>query len=166
MSIAVSVVVKPSRFLLAAVGAMCIGITLFAFLIGAGRIGETSMPIRLLVAASCTITAFSGFYWTARARKTFRIDISDIGQIRLEEYIGSGKFSLLVDGAKSNVVSLMPDSTIWPHLLLLRLRNENDQINVLPILRDCIEDDAFRALSIACRWIAAQAKRAENQQIR
>jgi toxin CptA len=165
MSIAVSVVVNPSRFLLAAVGAMCIGITSFAAMIGTGHIGELSMPMRLLTAGSCTVTAFSAFYWVARTRKTFRIDISDIGQIRLEEYIGSGKFSLLADGAKSSVVTLMPDSTIWPHLLLLRLRGEDDQIKVLPILGDCIENDAFRTLSIACRWIAAQSIRAENQKI-
>lgn len=156
MSIAVSAVVLPSRFLLAAVGVMCIGIALCAGLIGAGHIGALSKPIRLLIAGSCIFAAFSGFYWTARTRKTFRIDISDIGQIRLEEYTGSGKFSSLAERAKSNMVNLMPDSTIWTHLLLLRLRGEDDQIKVLPILRDCVDDDDFRRLSIACRWIAVQ----------
>lgn len=165
MSIAASVVVNPSRFLLAAVGGMCIGIAFFAGMIGLGRIGELSTSVRALTAGSCIFSAFSGFYWTVRARKTFRIDISDIGQIRLEEYIGSGKCSLLAEGAKSKVVSLMADSTIWPHLLLLRLKSEDDQIKVLAILRDCVEDDAFRTLSIACRWIAAQTIDAENQKI-
>jgi toxin CptA len=165
MSIAVSVVVHPSRFLLAAVGGMCIVITLFAALIGAGHIGELSRPMRLLSAGSCIFAAFSGFYWMARTRKTFRIDISDIGQIRLEEYIGSEKFSSPAEGAESKVINMMPDSTIWPHLLLLRLQGEDDQIQVLPILRDCVEDDDFRMLSIACRWIAAQTKGAEKQQI-
>ena len=165
MSIAVSAVVLPSRFLLVAVGGMCIGITLFAGLIGVGRIGELSKPLSLLISGSCILAAVSSFYRTGRKRKTFRIDISDIGQIRLEEYTGSGKFSWRAEGAKSNMVNLMPDSTIWTHLLLLRLRGEDDQIKVLPILRDCVDDDDFRRLSIACRWIAVQTSAVEKWQI-
>lgn len=165
MSIAVSVVVHPSRLLLVAVGSLCIGIALSVFLIATGHIGEFSLITRLLIAGSCTFAAFSGFYWASRARKTFRIDISDIGQIRLEEYTGSGKFSSQAEGANSNVFNLMPDSTIWPHLLLLRLRGEDDQIKELPILRDCVDDNDFRKLSIAFRWVAAQTSGAEKQQI-
>ena len=165
MSIAVSVVVIPSRLLLAAVGGMCIAIAFFAGMIGLAQIGELSGYSRLLVAGSCIAAAFFGFYWVARTRKTFRIDISDIGQIRMEEYIGARGFSSLTEVAKSNVVKLMPDSTIWSHLLLLRLQGEDNQITVLPILRDCVENDDFRALSIACRWIAAQNNCAKNQQI-
>ena len=165
MSIAVSAVVNPSRSLVAAVGGMCVAVALFAGMIGLGQIGELSDHSRLLVAGSCIIAAFFGFYQIVRTRKTFRIDISGIGQIRLEEYIVAGRFSSPAEAAKSEVVDLMPDSTIWPHLLLLRLRSEDKQITVLPILRDCIGGDDFRALSIACRWIAAQNNCAENEQI-
>jgi toxin CptA len=165
MSIAVSAVVRPSRLLLAAVGGMGVALAYAAGMIGSARIGNLSIYLQLLIAGSCVLAAFFGFYWTVRTRKTFRIDISDIGQIRLEEYIGSGRFSSFADAAKGNVVYLMPDSTIWPCLLLLRLRDEDNRITVLRILRDCVEDDAFRALSIACRWIAAQNNRPENKQI-
>lgn len=165
MSIAVSVVVKPSRFLLAAVGALCIAIAFFAGMIGMGQIGKLSIPMRLIIAGSCSAAAFFAFYWTARTRKTFRIDISDIGQIRLMEYIGSGEFPFRADGAKSNIVSLMPDSTIWPHMLLLRLRGEDDQINIVPILRDCMDENAFQSLSVACRWVAAQGLVAEKRRV-
>lgn len=162
MSIAVSAVVNPSRSLLIAVGSLCAAIALSAAMIGLAKIGDLPTPMRFIVAGSCLTAAFLGFYWAARTRKTFRIDISDIGQIRLEEYSGAGRFSSLAEAVKGNVVSLLPDSTIWPHLLLLRLRGEDNQITVLPILRDCLAKDDFRALSIACRWIAAHNNRAEN----
>lgn len=165
MSIAVSAVVRPSRSLLIAVGSMCAAVALSAGMIGLSKIGELATYLRLLVAGSCIFAVFFGFYWAARARKTFRIDISDIGQIRLEEYIGAGRFSSLAEAAKGNVVKLMPDSTIWSHMLLLQLRGEDNQITVLPILRDCVGFDDFRMLSIACRWIAAQNNCAENEQI-
>ena len=126
------------------------------------KVGELATPMRFIIAGSCLVAALSGFYWAAQTRKTFRIDISDIGQIRLEEYIGAGRFSSLAEAAKGNVVSLLPDSALWPHFLLLRLRGEDNQITVLPILRDCVGSEEFRALSIACRWIAAQNNRAEN----
>jgi toxin CptA len=165
MSIAVSAVVQPSRLLFAALGGMCVGIVFVAATIILGWVGDLSIHFRSLIAASCFFAAFIGFYWTTRARKTFRIDISDIGQIRLEEYIGVRGLASPTEPAKSIVVDLMPDSTIWPHLLLLRLRSENGQIFVLPILRDCVGNEAYRALSIACRWIAAQNNRAENERI-
>lgn len=165
MSIAVSAVVNPSRSLLIAVGSMCVAIAFAAGMIGSAKIGDLTNHLRWLIAGSCILAVFLGFYWTVRSRKTFRIDISDIGQIRLEEYIGAGRFSSLAEAAKSKVVILLPDSTIWPHLLLLRLRGEDNQITVLPILRDCVENDDFRVLSVACRWIATQNNRAENEKI-
>jgi toxin CptA len=164
MSIAVSAVVKPSRILLAAIGGMCVGAVVVAGMVGLGQIGKLSTLPRLFIAGSCGLAAFFAFYSAVQSRKTFRIDISDIGQIRLEEYIGAEKFSSATGAAKNNVVELMPDSTIWPHLLLLRLRSDDNQITVLPILRDCVGVGIFRALSIAFRWIATQNSRAENTQ--
>jgi toxin CptA len=165
MSIAVSVVVAPSRLLLFAVGSMSFAVAFGAGMIGIGRIADLPVFLRTLIAGSCIAAAFFGFYWVARARKTFRIDISDIGQIRLEEYNGLRGFSSLAEVAKGQVVRLMPDSTIWSHLLLLRLRGEDNQITVLPILQDCVGQADFHALSIACRWIAAQNNHAESRRM-
>ncbi len=165
MSIAVSAVVNPSRLLLAAVGGMCLGIVFGAAMIGSAQISEMSIPLRVLTAGVCILAAFFAFYWARRTRKTFRIDISDIGQIRIEEYIETGNASSRAEVVKSKVVKLLPDSTVWSHLLLLRLQDEDDQITVLPILRDCVEKDVFRLLSIACRWIATQNNHAGIEQI-
>ena len=166
MSIAVSVVVRPSRLLLAIVGCLCIGIVFAAGMIGLAGVGELPFYPRLSIAGGCLFAALSGFYCTVRQRKTFHIDISGIGQIRLMEYSGVAALSRQSewlsgqDGGES--VRLMPDSTIWPHLLLLRLQNDDNRIIVLPILRDCIAAEEFRTLLVACRWIAAQNNRPED----
>lgn len=169
MSIAVSVVVKPSRLLLAAVGSMCFGIAIAAGMIGFAKVGELSLYPRLAIAGGCLFAGFSGFYWTVQARKTFHIDISGVGQIRLAEYSAlAGVYrqdNWLNQESGGEVVRLMPDSTIWPYLLLLRLQDERNRIKVLPILRDCIAADGFRALSVACRWIATQNHRTKGKNV-
>ena len=166
MSIAVSVVLRPSRLLLAIVGCLCTGIVFAAGMIGLAGVGELPFYPRLSIAGGCLFAALSGFYCAVRQRKTFHIEISGIGQIRLMEYSGIAALSRQSewlsgqDGGES--VRLMPDSTIWPHLLLLRLQNDDNRIIVLPILRDCIAVEEFRTLLVACRWIAAQNNRPED----
>lgn len=167
MSIAVSVVVKPSRFLLTMVGCMCVAIIFVAIMLGLEKFGELPKSIRLLVITVCIFSAFSAFYWTIWKRKTFHIDISGGGQIRLIEDNGLAGLVLPQQGSshRSNgkVVRLMADSTCWSSLLLLRLQDENQQITVLPILRDCVTRNGFRALSVACRWIAAHNIQADDK---
>lgn len=167
MSIAVSVVVKPSRLLLAATGSMCSGIVLAGAMIGLAAVGELSLYPRLMVAAGCVFAALLGFYRAARARKTFHIDISGIGQIQLREYSvlsgTSGQDEWVNQENDGDLVRLLPDSTIWPHLLLLRLQDKTQRVHIVPILRDCVAADGFRALSVACRWLATQDVQAESK---
>ncbi len=168
---AISVVVKPSGVLLAAVGVMG-AMTLFAAgMVASGKVGELSIYPRLLVTAFCIAAALAGFFQAFWNRKTFRVDISGIGQIRLREYNGSTSSSLVRgvlesdEGGELEVVKLMADSTIWPHLLLLRFQLGDGRITALPILPDCVSEESFRALAVACRWIAAQNTRAEGELI-
>ncbi len=168
---AISVVVKPSRVLLAAVGVMG-AVTLFAAgMVASGKVGELSIYPRLLVAALCIVAALAGFFQAFWNRKTFHVDISGIGQIRLREYSGNASSSLVSgDGENDEAgagegVKLMADSTIWPHLLLLRFQCDGGRITALPILPDCVSEQSFRALAVACRWIAAQNTRAEGELI-
>ncbi len=55
-------------------------------------------------------------------------------------------------------VHLLPDSTLWPHLLVLRLRSEDGGIRTVPILPDSTSRESFRALAAACRWLAARSE--------
>jgi hypothetical protein len=128
-------------------------------MIGLAGVGELPFYPRLSIAGGCLFAALSGFYCTVRQRKTFHIDISGIGQIRLMEYSGVASPSRLSGQDGGETVRLMPDSTIWPYLLLLRLQIGGNRITVLPILRDCVAAEEFRTLSVACRWIAAQNNR-------
>jgi len=169
MSIAVSVVVKPSRLLLFLAGSMCFIIVCSACAIGLGIVGSLTNTSRALVAALCMIAAFSGFFQTFGARKTFRIDISGVGQIRLGEYnelaVRSAGTVRLNAEEGGEVVQLMADSTIWPNFMLLRLQAKTRQMIILPILRDCMSEDSFRSLAVACRWIAAHNIRAEGNRL-
>lgn len=159
MTIAVSAVVKPSKLLqsgLIATGLLMLGI---AALIGIGRIGELSIQQRGLLCAVLVFPGILAFFYVFLSRKTFHIDISGIGQIRLKEDTGIDEMKRQQKeqgkGDSINVVRLMEDSTIWPNLLLLRLRTEDHRVRTLVILPDCMDGHAFRALKVACRWIAA-----------
>lgn len=158
MTIAVSVTVRPSRLLFLMVSAMSLAATAAGFAIGLGHIGELSILYRGTLAAFILFTAVFGFYHGIRHRKPIHIDISGVGQIRLTEVCAAGACTNTkrphVRGS-TGVVRLAGDSTIWPHLLLLRLLSESGKISTLPVLPDSVSRDDFRALSVACRWIAA-----------
>lgn len=51
---------------------------------------------------------------------------------------------------------LAEGSVLWPNLLFLHLESEQGQKETLRILPDSVSSDEFRALHIACRWIAAR----------
>ncbi len=165
MSIAVSAVVKPSRLLLTMVGGMCTGIVFVGLMIGAGQIGDLAFLPKISFAVVCVFLAIFGFFRTVQTRKTHHIDISDIGQIRLAEYspLATSPSQIVLSQVRctGDVVSLMADSTLWSRMLLLRLKTKDQRIMVLPVLPDSINGCGFRALSVACRWIAAHNNLAE-----
>jgi hypothetical protein len=167
MSIAVSAVVRPSRWLLAAVAVICLCILAVGAAVGFEMVGELPFSSRAIIAGICGGIAVLGFFRAVCTRKTFRIDISGVGQIRLVEDNDAAISSTTGQGpdqrGSGEVVQLMADSTIWPTLLLLRLKGQDRQITQLVILPDCIAADGFRALSVACRWIAAHNNRAEGE---
>jgi toxin CptA len=160
MSIAVSAVVQPSRILLVMVSAMSVTVLVIGAAIGIEWLGNLSNVPRFVVAIFCIFLAFFGFYHGARHRKPIHIDISGAGQLRLTEVSAEGPCTdTNWPHVRKNgeVCHLLKDTTIWPHLLLLRLQAESGKITSLAILPDCVSKDSFRALSVACRWIAGQS---------
>ncbi|MFI4938735.1 MAG: protein YgfX [Burkholderiales bacterium] len=156
MSIAVSVVVKPSRLLFILVAGICLGAALVGVSVGLGVVGELPVWERTLYAGFCIFLALAGLVRTARRRKTFHVDISGTGQIRLRAEGQSLSFARMQEPNDDGLlVKLLADSTIWPRFLLLRLRAEDGRIHIVPILHDCLPEEPFRAISVACRWIAA-----------
>ena len=121
---------------------------------------------RLLISTLAFFPAFFGFYHGVRHRKTLHIDISGSGQIRIAEVVlktscaSEDRPHFRTDGT---VVGVMGNSTIWPNLLMLRLRMDDGRVVALPILQDSVSQEDFRALSVACRWIAARSGRREKK---
>jgi hypothetical protein len=167
MSIAVSAVVNPSRYLLAAVCALCLGILFIGAMVGFGLVGDLPVQIRLALAIFSVFLACFGVCHTVRNQNALHIDISGVGQLRLtraDASIGSCQEKNWPHVKRhGEVVRLLKDSTIWPHLLLLRLQTDSGKITVIPVLPDSVSRDAFRALSVACRWIAAHNNSAEHK---
>ena len=125
----------------------------------AGGVGDLNLMHRALVGVLPVFMAFFGFYHGVRHRKTLHIDIAGTGQIRIAKAALTGPCGeansphLRTDW---KLVEMLDNSTLWPNLLVLRLRAEDGSIMVVPILLDSVSKDAFRALSVACRWIAAR----------
>ncbi|WP_158590398.1 flagellar hook-length control protein [Noviherbaspirillum cavernae] len=166
MSIAVSVVVKPSRLLLILVGGVCASVIAAGSMISLGVIGNLSALPRGVIAVFSFFPALFGFYHTVQNRKAIHIDISGIGQVRLKELsasIGSCQEPNWPHVNSSVPVRLLQDSTLWSQLLLLRLQTDNGTVVVVSILPDCVSRDEFRALSVACRWIAAHKSSADQK---
>ena len=165
MSIAVSSVVRPSRLLLTMMGAMSLLCFAIGIMIASGLTGELSPAVRFPIAAFTIFLAFFGFYHGAGYGKPIHIDISGTGQLRLTAMRADRACTEInwphVDGS-GEVVRMMNNSTLWPRLLLLRLQSGSGKIIIVPILPDSVSRDSFLALSVACRWIAAQNNSSER----
>jgi toxin CptA len=174
MSIAVSTVVRPSRILAFLTMAMCALVLCIGGAIAAGLIGELGLQARLPLGALCIFLPALVCYRTVQNRKAHHIDITGHGRIRLVEHsalVGKIMTAELrihrgrAGDAPGDIVSLMPDSTLWPAFLLLRLETDEGRIVVLPILPDSVEGGGFRALAVACRWIAAHNNPKDHTQV-
>lgn len=159
MSIAISVVVRPSRLAFCARAS----ISLLSFVVGVAiagsMVGEIGPVERTMLAASCGLLAAAALYDAARNATAQRLDISGIGQIRLVETTALAAPALTEERADipraGEAVSLMDDSTFWPFLMVLRLRSVSGRKTTVIVLPDSVGREQFRALSVACRWIAA-----------
>lgn len=123
-----------------------------------GFIAKLPLEFRLSAFSFLAFLALFGFYHGMRYRKPIQIDITADGQLRLAEVFVAGSCTTtdrLHVRDSAEVVRLSEDSTIWPRLLLLRLRSDSGEIKTVPVLPDCVSQQSFRALSVAIRWIAA-----------
>lgn len=164
MSIAVYAVVKPSGLLFAMVCGICAGAVLISAAVAAGQAGNWALGPRLVVAGSCIFLALQGFYRIAKCRNAHHIDISGVGKIRLSRQFSDPSAGNVASSQYSGeLVQLMDDSILWSGFLLLLLQTKDGQVSALPVLRDCVAPDDFRALAVACRWIVAHNNRAKSK---
>ena len=160
MSIAASTLVKPSGLLLAMVGAMCMFIVLAGALLGLGIVSDLAFWSRVAVTIGCIGVASTAFIGELRRRCAWRIDISADGQIRLTQIRVTAESQWT-----GELVRLTPDSTLWSYMLMLRLQAENGRSSVVRVFPDSVSKDDFRALAVACRWVAAHNNPSENDNV-
>ena len=148
MSIALSVVVRPSRLL------RC-GLLLFgaahgalALALYAGVAAPLAWPGA--VAGAALLCAGLLVHAALRRRTPHQIDVSGVGELRVTVQHHSG--APLAGPAR---MRLLPGSTIWPQLLVLRLgAAPRGAVLTLPVLPDSLPPAQFRALAVACMCIA------------
>jgi toxin CptA len=175
MSIAVSAVITRSRCLSSAIAGMCACVMAAGYSIATGLVGELPALEKTAIGGICFLIAAYVFFRTVKSEKTCEIHVSGTGQIRLRQVFKSGLSSVRKDaeyfGAghpdvgypvnqHGETVRLLPVSTLWSWLLILHLRHENGRNSILTILPDAVGEESFRALLVACRWIAT--RRAED----
>lgn len=156
MSIAVSAVIQPSRLLAGMIAVMSIVIALVGGAIGFGLVEDFPLVARFSLFVVIGFLSSFGFYHGMKHRKTIQLDISGVGQVRMTNV--APKAPCMNTNwphvrTTGEVCRLMPDSTLWPFLILLRLKTEEGRTLTVTILPDCVPSSDFRALSVAFRWI-------------
>lgn len=151
MSIAVSTVVQPSRMLFVMTAGMVTVVLYSGAALGFALVGELPLFWRGVVMLVCLLLVGRAVY-RARCRQPRAIHVSGSGQIRLS-----------VNGAQTEPVKMLPTSTLWPILLILHLQNANLHTETVVVLPDSVRPEEFKALLVACRWLAMRQSEGGHQ---
>jgi toxin CptA len=147
MTIAVSARIVRSRML----AALCV--LMAGVLLAAGMLLHDAAAM----ASVCAIAAVGLALFPLSIPKACRIDVTGIGQILLTDTATEAGFDQVTQAiAAAEVVQLLGSSTLWPSLMVLRLQTASGRVIRLVLLPDSMDREAFRALSVTCRWIAAR----------
>ena len=160
MSIAVSALVRPSRTQRLVWGgcglAQCASALAVGMLAPERFLLAPLLALALAGAGACVLGA------AARRPKTHRIDISGTGDLRVTvQQDVDGRDRAAQQGAaqesaregdaapQGGLAALLPDSVIWPMLMLVRYAAPGARPRVLAVWRDSVEPAAWRALAVA-----------------
>ena len=132
MSIAVSVIVRPSPGLRVAHAGLCCCV-----------MASAAVCPGLAAPLLCLLAGVLGWLFGRPSGIARRLDISGVGQVRLTVYQQTAAVLRLLDG-----------TTLWPGLLLLRLGDDDGGACVLVVLPDSVAPSERRALALACRAAA------------
>jgi hypothetical protein len=144
-----SAVIQPSAALLR----MAWGVCVLGCSCAAWGLAQLSWPLwlRLALLLVCVTSLAWGLRRFLRSRGAVQVDIADSGELvlRLPASVSDAPAS-----GVAHPVQLAPASTLWPHALLLHLRNGSGDLFFVPVLWDSVQPATFKALAIAFRWIA------------
>ncbi|RZJ84548.1 MAG: flagellar hook-length control protein [Massilia sp.] len=143
MSIAMTAVIAPSRCLRCLLAGF--GASLFAAACAVGLAAPARFTAGPVVAAALLFAAACVARAALRTATVHRIDISGPGQIRLTVQQGVRQ-----DKREGLAARLLPGSTLWPRMLLLRLETGADGVaDSIVVLPDSLPPEGFRTLAVA-----------------
>ena len=149
MSIAVSALVRPSRVHRCLLGACALVHCAMAFALMLGLpfpyLGGAPMALLPACAAAVLLAA------CLRAPKTRWIDISGTGDLRV-----TVQQDVRTDAAVST--ALLPGSSVWPLLMVLRYGEPGGRSHRLVIGRDAVDAATWRALAVALAVVGRRAR--------
>ena len=148
MSIAVSALIVPSRYVFSLVSLLTATTALLSVMVGFGLIGELWPLVGATIGGLGFVASVASWRQYRTAARPWRLSIS-----------GAGQLSMALPDSRANgllAVQLLHGSTLWANLLLLRFQLSNGQVKSVVILPDCVPENVFRQLSVACRWIASR----------
>ena len=142
MSIALSVIVRPSRLLRLVLALYGGAHAAMAAALLLGWVG----PLRAQAgaAAACALAAALAWRHCCSIGTVYRIDVSGLGALRLTVQQAE-------QGGQGEAMRVLPGSTIWPWLLCLRLAGLDGRRRLLLIAPDSLPPGALRALTVALR---------------
>jgi toxin CptA len=158
MSIAVSAVIRPSRLYLFLCLLFSLDLCITAVLLCHRLVELFNLVHCLAVLIVCVIPVFALLIPVFRSRNIVRIDISGNGQIRLfqtKRTTPPYQFQnhSEIDLHAGEIVRLLGDSTLWPHIMSLRLQSEKGKIFTVLVFPDSVEQKNYRSLMVALRCV-------------
>lgn len=152
MSIAVALVLHPSRIL------RC-GLALFLALLGGiffymATLGHISFLARIVWLGLLGFAIWRGLVIYQNIAQTYwRLMVDERGQVRCCQAKHPDTSPSFSSSDHSSMYQLSLDSTIWSHSLFLHLTHAQHKSLYLVIMPDMLSQEAFRQLSICCRWL-------------
>lgn len=140
------------------------GLVLFCVLISFAvffeQAGAMNLFARAVILATGIGAAFLAGMEYRKHRIVWALSISGIAEIRVSRPSQATTPASSDTGTPPDEIRyLSAGSLITPILLVLRLADSHDNINTLMIFPDSVSQDAFRRVSLACRWLSAQRHR-------
>jgi len=122
--------------------------------IGIGMANNLSQCVRVGVALGCIAAVLPVIGHIVQNNNACYVDISATGMISM--IIGDSARAPTTGGSPRlrRAYTLLPSSTLWSSLMILNLQAECGAVRSVMVLPDTLSKDQFRALSVACRWIA------------
>lgn len=156
MSVAVAVIIRPSRMLNILMHAMCILVCFAGVLLVYQEYSQLSFGARIVVSLACFSGVIFALLVGREKRGLYRVEVDVGGKIYLHQLDAEN-----CDVQRGCPVQLQPSSTLWPGMMVLRFRMLEGarQTIALTILRDSLSHQEFRALSASLRWVVAHRSR-------